>query len=96
MNKKPELTFEEFKQRCNNFHCHFVDGECNTYRQQPYFIKFQKTNSELEKRLTRNFTLAWRNEKSSFETTIKRFYERLYEAYKIMRVYVETDVIMFR
>lgn len=99
MNQESPLSLEEFIGLCNNFHLHFVRGASNEWRHQPHFRRFQKEHPLTELRLTNNFTPEWLQEKRC-ELTEKLggdkvkepFYERFYEAYKIMRDYVDSDV----
>ena len=98
MNKEPELTLEGFRQRRNNFHLHFIRGN-EDYRQQPHFTEFQQANPELEQRLTDDFTPAWKEVqqfKRNWDEVCELFCPRFYDAYKLMRVYLERDGILFR
>lgn len=94
MNKDPEMKYHQWKELGNNnFHCHFVRGN-HTYRRKPPFLRFQDEYRELEERLTNQFTEAWNVHTEipwGFERLMDRFRPELYDAYKLMRVYAESD-----
>ncbi|GEM_PF-4812966 len=80
-----------------NIHLYFVKGELNEYRQQAHFIEFQETNRQFEEDLTKDFTKAWTTKPypPTFDVVLEKFYPRLYQAYKLMRIYVSSDSVLF-
>jgi len=93
MEKDKLLTLEEFVKRdeietprYNSFIGYWSKGFVReVYRKIPYYLKFQKENPELDKKLfEKNPSRSLR----SFSEQEKREYEQLmYEAYKIMKDY---------
>lgn len=99
MNKNTELNYSQFKELGNNnFHCHFVSGDCNTHRKMSHFLKFQQKHPQLESKLTSDFTSAWHQHVRipfGFERLMDQFRPRMYDAYSLMRIFAESDREIF-
>jgi len=67
----------------DNFPLIFADVEENPLRQTPSFLKFQTEHPDLERRLTRELSIAHGKGLSRKHT--KPFEKDMYEAYRIMR-----------
>ena len=107
MTKDNPLTFEEFSKweegfpKYNNFYLYFVeieDASLSGYRTLPHIVKFREEHPELKKKLTDLITEPIKKRQFTFISTkeiLPPFERDLYEAYLIMRGYVESDEVLF-
>ncbi len=100
MAKGEPLTFEQFTKRnptpkYNNFFTFFEDVGFGRElkRAQPYFRRFAEEHPELERELTDKIT---NRDSSKFTAdSLAPFEKDLYQAYLIMRQYIEDDTELF-
>lgn len=100
MQTSPPLTFEEFTRRdptprYNNLILYFTEtGIGPVYRDTNHFKKFKQDHHEIEKNLTTKLATAnWEGIDTS--QGLKPFDKDIYDAYLIMRNYVESDKDIF-
>jgi hypothetical protein len=103
MNQDPELSFEEFQGKINNMLLYFVKCEekgidWNHYRRKDAFLRFKDEHPQLEEMLTENLSTLLgkiRYTRDSRNEALDEIGQKFYEAYKVMRKYVETDKDLF-
>lgn len=93
------LSIEDFWNRINNFHLHFVnaDGKLYLKRNSAPFNHLRSRDPELEERLTNALTRAYEDTTNGYVTNdiLEENKEDLYQAYLIMRE-VEKDKGLFQ